>query len=169
MSPGPHRLHDCIVHVHSIADNLPKLIDHRAGFVNAKRTVAHGDGLRDVEACVPSWTTCMSTAQLELGVPTEPAPLVEAEKRLAVECTQPLYTTELDERARLLVQQRCEAAATRCEVPHADLVPTIAATWMEYASGTYMNIPEGCAEQRKMIAEMAPPAFRMDKCVVKLT
>lgn len=111
----------------------------------------------------------MSTAQVELGVPTEPASLVEAEQQLASEHAQPIYTAELDGNAIHLVQQRCEAAAARCEAPHSDLLPTVAASWMEYASSTSMKVPEGSTEQRRIVAEMAPPAFRFDKCVVKLT
>lgn len=111
----------------------------------------------------------MSTAQVELGVPTEPASLVEAEQRLTLEHTQPIYTVELDGHAMHLVQQRCEAAVAQCEAPHSDLVPTVAVTWMEYASSTSMQVPEESTEQRKILAEMAPPAFRLDKCVGQLT
>lgn len=105
----------------------------------------------------------MSVVQLDVDPPSELVTFADLEKESTLYRKRPEYSVSLEPAALNIVQQRCAAAAARCEAPRADLSDAVDALWMEHASGTHMNLSEKDSRFRDLISNMAPPAFRLNK------
>ena len=106
---------------------------------------------------------------MDLAPPSEDVSFAE----LAAQCgsvpSEPSYSIGLDPQAIHSVQQRCAAAASRCELPNKELVEAVDAWWMERASGTTMAAAERDVQLRNRLGTLGPPAFRFQEYVERLT
>lgn len=107
----------------------------------------------------------MSTTHIELGPPTELVRISDLEEDIEKLSDSLKYSVSLDESAANLVQQRCTAAATRCEAPRSDLAEAVHAWWMEHTTGSSMPLSHGKIEDSDRLFNMVPPSFRLDRFV----
>lgn len=114
-------------------------------------------------------TAGMSAARVDLAPPSEEVSLGELAAQCVYVPAEPSYSIGLDPQAIHSVQQRCAAAASRCELPNKELVEAVDAWWMERASGAAMAGAGRDVQLRERLGTLGPPAFRFQEYVERLT